>query len=140
MRTRTPIWGCSPRPVGGRFASTTTRSPRPTAWSRVSGSSSPATAHRELHASEARYQSVVAAMAEGVMLLDADGRVTACNASAERIRGLDRERIVGSRLGEERWAAVREDGTPAPSDELPALDTLRTGRAHHDVVRGNPGR
>ena len=94
------------------------------------------TAYHELDASEARYQSVVASMAEGVILVDAEGRITTCNASAERILRLDRERIVGTRLGDDLWAAVREDGTPAPPDELPAVDTLRTGRAHDDVVRG----
>jgi PAS domain S-box-containing protein len=100
---------------------------------------SDATAHHALNASEARYQSVVAAMAEGVILFDAEGRVTACNASAERILGVERSHIVGTRLGDAGWAAVREDGTPAPPDELPAVDTLRTGRAHHDVVRGVRG-
>ncbi len=139
MRTRTPVLGMFAA-AGGR-ALRIDYHPLPASggpdgglWIVVSD----ATAHHELNASEARYQSVVAAMAEGVILLDADGRITACNASAERILGLDRERIVGSRLGDARWAAVREDGTPAPADELPALDTLRTGRAHHDVVRGIP--
>jgi PAS domain S-box-containing protein len=94
------------------------------------------TAHHALNASEARYQSVVASMAEGVILFDAEGRITACNASAEHILGLDRDRILGTQLGDPCWAAVREDGTPAPPDELPAIDTLRTGRAHHGVMRG----
>jgi PAS domain S-box-containing protein len=97
---------------------------------------SDATAHHALNASEARYQSVVAAMAEGVILVDSEGRITACNASAERILRLDHDGIVGTSLAGPRWAVVREDGTPAPADELPAVDTLRTGRAHHDVVRG----
>ena len=101
---------------------------------------SDATAYHALDASEARYQSVVAAMAEGVILVDAEGRITACNASAERILGAEHAQIVGTRLGDASWtAAVREDGTPAPADELPAVDTLRTGRAHHDVVRGIRG-
>ena len=137
MRTRTPILGMFAA-AGGR-ALRIDYHPLPATdgiadglWIVVSD----ATAHHELSASEARYQSVVAAMAEGVVLLDAGGRITACNASAERILGHDRDGIVGSHLGDGRWAAVREDGTPAPADELPALDTLRTGRAHHDVVRG----
>jgi len=97
---------------------------------------SDATVHHALDASEARYQSVVAAMAEGVILVDAEARITACNASAERILGRDHDEIIGRALGDSLCAAVRADGTPEPADELPAVDTLRTGRAHHDVVRG----
>jgi PAS domain S-box-containing protein len=138
MQTRTPIVGMFAA-VGGR-ALRIDYHPLPAAnggpaeglWIVVSD----ATVHHALNASEARYQSVVAAMAEGVILIDAQARITACNASAERILGLDHDRIVGGALGDNLWAAVREDGTPVPRDELPAIDTLRTGRVHHDVVRG----
>ena len=138
METRTPIVGMFAA-AGGR-ALRIDYHPLPAAngtpsdglWIVVSD----ATAYHALNASEARYQSVVSAMAEGVMLVDAAGRITACNASAERILGLDHDAIVGRSLGDSRWAAVREDGTPAPPDELPAVDTLRTGRAHNDVIRG----
>jgi PAS domain S-box-containing protein len=137
VRTRTPILGMLAA-AGGR-ALRVDYHPLPEAdglpeglWIVVSDT----TAQHELNASESRYRSVVASMAEGVILVDADGRITACNASAERILRVDREAIVGTGLDDARWAAVREDGTPAPPDELPAVDTLRTGRAHDDVVRG----
>jgi PAS domain S-box-containing protein len=138
METRTPIVGMFAA-AGGR-ALRIDYHPLPAAngapsdglWIVVAD----ATAYHALNASEARYQSVVSAMAEGVILVDAEARITACNTSAERILGLDHDAIIGRRLGDSRWAAVREDGTPAPADELPAIDTLRTGRAHQDVVRG----
>ena len=129
MDTRTPIVGMFAA-VGGR-ALRIDYHPLPAAnggsseglWIVVSD----ATVHHALNASEARYQSVVAAMAEGVILVDAEARITACNASAERILGRDHDEIIGTSLGDSLWAAVREDGTPAPPDELPAVDTLRTG-------------
>ncbi len=137
MRTRTPVLGMFAA-AGGRALRVDCH-PLPETeglpdglWIVVSDT----TAHHELDASEARYRSVVASMAEGVILVDAEGWITACNASAERILRVDREALVGTRLGDARWKAVREDGTPAPPDELPAVDTLRTGRAHDDVVRG----
>jgi PAS domain S-box-containing protein len=138
MDTRTPIVGMFAA-VGGR-ALRIDYHPLPAAnggsseglWIVVSD----ATVHHALNASEARYQSVVAAMAEGVILVDAEARITACNASAERILGRDHDEIIGRALGDSLCAAVRADGTPEPADELPAVDTLRTGRAHHDVVRG----
>src|SRR3989449_6882875 len=46
-------------------------------------------------ASEERYGSVVAALAEGIVFMDADGRLRASNASAERILGLTAEQIGG---------------------------------------------
>ena len=48
-------------------------------------------AKEALRASEERYGSVVAALAEGIVFMDADGRLRASNASAERILGLTAE-------------------------------------------------
>ena len=48
-------------------------------------------AKEALRASEERYGSVVAALAEGIVFMDADGRLQASNASAERILGLTAE-------------------------------------------------
>ena len=142
METRTAIVGMFAA-VGGRALRidyhplpATNGTPSDGLWIVVSD----ATVHHALTASEARYQSVVSAMAEGVILVDAEARITACNASAERILGLDHDEIVGRLLADSLSAAVRADGTPAPPDELPAVDTLRTGRAHNDVVRGVRGR
>src|SRR3989449_7795163 len=46
-------------------------------------------------ASEERYGSVVAALAEGIVFMDADGQLQASNVSAERILGLTAEQIGG---------------------------------------------
>jgi PAS domain-containing protein len=86
--------------------------------------------------SEHRYRSVIAAMHDGILLLDADGRIRACNASAERILGLSAE---GSRAGapfEPRWYAFREDDTPFPYEACPPLVTLRTGQPCSHVIMG----
>ena len=52
-------------------------------------------AEEALRASEERYGSVVAALAEGIVFMDADGRLRASNASAERVLGLTAEQIGG---------------------------------------------
>src|SRR5438552_13690069 len=59
-----------------------------------SGARSPGHAEEALRASEERYGSVVAALAEGIVF-DADGALRASNASAERILGLTAEQIGG---------------------------------------------
>src|SRR5262249_47357064 len=46
-----------------------------------------------LRESEEHYRSVIAALQEGVVILGADGRLSACNAGAERILGLSAEEI-----------------------------------------------
>jgi PAS domain S-box-containing protein len=86
--------------------------------------------------SEERYRSVITAMREGVVLFAASGEILACNTSAERILGLFAEQIIGRSARDPRWRAVREDGSPFPEDEFPAIVTLRTGAPCRDVVMG----
>ncbi|HYD39998.1 MAG TPA: PAS domain S-box protein [Anaeromyxobacter sp.] len=92
-------------------------------------------AEEALRESEARLRSVFAAMAEGVVIFDTEGRIVDCNASAERILGLPRERIVG-RTSHENWHVLRSDGTPFPPSEYPANRTLRTGQPVRNELLG----
>jgi len=89
-----------------------------------------------LRRSELRYRSVVNALDEGVVVIDAEGMLRTGNASAERILGLSLEEINGRSLRDARWQAIREDGSPFPQDEYPAAITLRTGQPCANVVMG----
>ncbi|HEY7330970.1 MAG TPA: PAS domain S-box protein [Gemmataceae bacterium] len=93
-------------------------------------------AEEALRASEERYRSVIAAMQDGIVLLDTDGSIRACNASAERILGLSAEQIIGRTPSDMRWGAIHEDGTPFPGETHPPMVTLRTGRPLSNVVMG----
>ena len=84
--------------------------------------------------SEDRFRSVVAAMAEGVVVQDWRGNIVASNAAALRILGMTGEEL--HRRGTAGRNAVREDGSPLPGDEHPALVTLRTGQPQSQVVMG----
>ena len=99
--------------------------PRSTTHTR-SGTRSRAGDTRE--ASEERYGSVVAALVEGIVFMDADGRLQASNASAERILGLTAEQIAGRTTFDPRWRAIHENGSPFPGDTHPIAMTLRTGQ------------
>ncbi|NQE35946.1 diguanylate cyclase domain-containing protein [Microcoleus asticus] len=91
----------------------------------------------QLQESEERYRSVIITMTEGVVLQLADGQITACNASAERIIGLTPEQMMGHTSIEDLdWRTVREDGEPFPSEQHPATITLRTGQPQSNVVMG----
>jgi GAF domain-containing protein len=72
-----------------------------------------------LRISEARYAAVLASLSEGIVLLDADGSIRSCNASAEHILGLSIDQMMGRTSRDPRWHAIREDGTPFPGEEHP---------------------
>ena len=85
---------------------------------------------------EERYQSAIAAMQGGVVLLDADGGIRACNTSAERILGLSADQITGRTALDPSWHAIHEDGSPFPAETFPVVVTLRTGEPCSNVVMG----
>jgi diguanylate cyclase (GGDEF)-like protein/PAS domain S-box-containing protein len=93
-------------------------------------------AETALRESEERYRSVITAMAEGIVLQKTDGRITACNKSAERILGLTVDQMMGRTSIDPRWRAIHEDGTPFPGETHPAIVTLRTGQPQFNVVMG----
>jgi diguanylate cyclase (GGDEF)-like protein/PAS domain S-box-containing protein len=93
-------------------------------------------ASQQLRASERRYRSVVATMAEGVILQDPDGRLVTANQAASRIMGVDLGKLYGSRPTDPGWSVVREDGSPFAHDELPARQALATGRPVRDMTVG----
>ena len=93
-------------------------------------------AEEALRESEERYRTLIAAMAEGIVMQDASGAIVACNESAERILGLTREQMLGRTSIDPRWQAIHEDGSPFPGEDHPAMLTLRTGAPQFDVTMG----
>jgi PAS domain S-box-containing protein len=89
-----------------------------------------------LRESEERYRSVIAAMQDGIALLNADGTIYACNTAAERILGLSADQIRGRTTYDPRWRAIHEDGSPFPGETHPPMVTLRTGKPCYEVVMG----
>jgi PAS domain S-box-containing protein len=89
-----------------------------------------------LRDSEERYRSVIAALDEGIILVDAGGALIATNASAERILGRTSLELLGRAGAAAFPGAVDEDERPVPDDELPFLATLRTREPRQNVVFG----
>jgi two-component system, cell cycle sensor histidine kinase and response regulator CckA len=85
---------------------------------------------------EARYAAVLSSMAEGVIFLDAGGRIIFSNRRAEEILGLTADQMAGRTSVDPRWAAIHEDGSPFPGETHPAMVTLRTGQPLSNVVMG----
>lgn len=97
-------------------------------------------AHREtqqsLDENRILYDAMVHAMAEGVVVQDAEGNIVQANPAAERILGRNRSELLGHASDDAQWAAIREDGTPFEGREHPAMVTLRTGKPCASVVMG----
>lgn len=83
-----------------------------------------------------RMMSIYGAMAEGLVLMNAEGAIVDCNPAAERLFGLSRDQILGRTPATPEWYAIREDGTPLPPEEMPAMVTLRTGESVESFVHG----
>ena len=90
----------------------------------------------ELRKSEAQYHSVVRVMAEGVVVQERNGMISACNESAQRILGLTDAQIKGRTSVDPRWRAIHEDGSPFPGNSHPSMLALRTGERQSNVCMG----
>lgn len=90
----------------------------------------------QLRESEAHHRTVIDVLHEGVIQQELDGRVSMCNAAAKRILGLTREQLLARIPSASPWWAVREDGSPLPTDEHPSMVALRTGTPQRGVVVG----
>jgi PAS domain S-box-containing protein len=91
---------------------------------------------RALRESEARYEAVIASMAEGMVIQNASGAISLCNPAAEKLLGLTRDQMMGRTSIDPRWRSIHEDGTPFSGEEHPAMLTLKTGKPQRDVVMG----
>jgi PAS domain S-box-containing protein len=131
-----------PRVVKGAHSKSTQRgTKRATVRAQANGARGTEVAERrQLEASpresEQRHRSVVAAMAEGIVMQNQDGDIDWCNTSACRILGLTEAQVLGRSSLDPRWRAIHEDGSPFPGETHPAMVTLRTGCASENVVMG----
>jgi PAS domain S-box-containing protein len=81
-------------------------------------------ADEALRREEERYRSLIATLSEGIVVVDVDGRLVTCNASAERILGLGRAQIHDPIGLASPFRAIHEDGTSFPLESWPAVLTL----------------
>ncbi|MFQ3592929.1 MAG: PAS domain S-box protein, partial [Gemmataceae bacterium] len=90
--------------------------------------------------SEGRFRAVIETMAEGLLVLDSQGRISASNPAASLLFGQSSESLRGRLLLELDWQFVREDGLALPPEDHPAMVARRTGRPVRNVVLGGyPG-
>lgn len=94
-----------------------------------------------LRTTEQRYQSVVEALNEGLIMRGLDGRVLAFNRSAERLLGVSADELTNSTPNRALAHLIHEDGSPFRVEEYPVNMTLRTGEPQSGAIMGvqSPG-
>ncbi len=93
---------------------------------------------RKLRESEVRFRGLFEIMAEGVVLIDREGRILQVNRAAERIIGSDLSSLTGQRYMDlcEKAERLRADGNPMPGKELAVSRALDEKSAVSDVEMG----
>ncbi len=76
------------------------------------------------------------AMTEGVVVQDEGGAIIFSNPASEELLGLTADQMAGRTSADPSWRAIREDGSPFPGDEHPAMVTLRTGEPCMNTLMG----
>ncbi len=83
-----------------------------------------------------KYCELFNAIELGVIYQNSKGVIIEANPAAEHILGLSGEQLIGLDSSYKGWKAVREDGSPFPSDEHPSIIALTTGKKVEDTVMG----
>lgn len=72
---------------------------------------------------------VVDSLSEAVILANTEGRAFYANRAAEKTLGIPREAILGRRIDDPAFTFTTLDGRRIPSEEVPVVRVLRTGRS-----------
>ena len=91
---------------------------------------------QELAAAEKKYQIVMNTLPEGVVMINADGKIEACNKRGAEILGFSEQELLGKITASPVWKAIKEDGSVFPLTEFPAIVSLQTGFPQRNVIMG----
>lgn len=86
-----------------------------------------------LRESEERLARIVETIADGILILDREGRFTFANAAAERILGLQRRAITARTILDPAWKLTAVDGGPIAAEQLPFVRVLRKDGPVYDA-------
>ena len=91
---------------------------------------------QQLEAAETKFETLINTLPDGVMMLDAGGRITTCNKRSAEIFGLTSDQVLGHSVIATTWKAIKPDGTPFPAQQFPAVVSLQTGFPQRNVIMG----
>jgi len=93
-------------------------------------------AQEALRLSEERYRGLFETMSQGVIYYDVNKKVIGCNPAAETIMNITEQEMIGRHPWTICSQIIKEDGTPFPIEEHPAVVCLNTGRSVSNVILG----
>lgn len=73
---------------------------------------------------------------QGVLIYDADGILTTCNPTAERILGLSVRELIGRSYQDAGYSSIFLDGSPVEGDRHPVAITFQTGEPQSNTILG----
>jgi len=91
---------------------------------------------KSLIESEEKHHCLFETMVQGVIYQASDGIIITANPAAERILGLTLDQMQGKTSMDLSWQMIKEDCTPVPGSDHPAMIALRTGQKVGPVTRG----
>lgn len=91
---------------------------------------------KKLQESEKKLRTMFDVMRSGVVFQEKSGAIIDANPAAIEILGITLDQMQGRTSMDPRWHAIKEDGSPFPGNEHPAMMALQTGKFIHDVVMG----
>ncbi len=83
-----------------------------------------------------RYNELLFALTEGVIMVSSRGKILVANPSAEAILGVPRGEMEKALGDDSAWHATTKDGKPFPPQNFPIRKTLHTGKAQRNVLVG----
>jgi PAS domain S-box-containing protein len=84
--------------------------------------------NKALRESEERYRLLLSSLVEGVVMIDAKGRIISVNPGAERILGYKEKELIRKTITDARWGALHEDGLPVAPKDFFITASLLTGK------------
>jgi PAS domain S-box-containing protein len=82
------------------------------------------------------HENAMLALEEAVAVVDREGHVSAANPAAARLLGLRPEQLDSVDVFDPQWAPRLPDGRPFPTERLPPVAALRSGRPQPRVTIG----
>jgi len=93
-------------------------------------------ANKEISEAEEKYRAILETMADGVMVIDSEGKLISCNKASEQILNFDKEFFLGKAEFLNNWQTIYENGEPFPPELHPLMITLKTGIPQNNIVMG----
>lgn len=85
---------------------------------------------------QVRSKPFINALAEGLVVRNAAGKILLCNKAAEVITGVSKKQMDDLEYLKATWNCIYEDGTPFPWEHFPTFLALTEGKPQKDVIIG----